>query len=118
MYAMFISYQIYGRHTHTHTDKSTKIPLGKGNDFLFSVVYMSVTVRLLVIGTFAIDYILNYNHLSMTVDSGFSFMNTVAEKNDDAEKWLDKKNQNRLSFTNTLHVYYFHIIVIEASRKK
>ena len=103
---MFISYQIYDRHTHTHThtDKSTKIPLGKGNDFLFSVVYMSVTVRLLVIGTFAINYILNYNHLSMTVDSGFSFMNTVAEKDDDAEKRLHKKNENRLGFTNTLHV--------------
>ena len=79
---------------------------------------MFVTVRLLVIRTFAINYILNYNHLSMTVDSGFSFMNTVAEKDDDAEKWLDKKNQNRLSFTNTLHVYYYHIIVIESSRKK
>ena len=65
---------------------------------------MSVTVRLLVIGTFAINYILNYNHLSMTVDSGFSFMNTVAEKDDDAEKRLHKKNENRLSFTNTLHV--------------
>ena len=88
---MFISYQIYGRHTHTHTDKSTKIPLGKENDFLFSVVHMFVTVRLLVIRTFAINYILNYNHLSMTVDSGFSFMNTVDNTFSNYERMIQKR---------------------------
>ena len=65
--------------------------MGKGNDFLFSVVYMSVTVRLLVIGTFAINYILNYNHLSMTVDSGFSFMNTVDNTFSNYERMIQKR---------------------------